>query len=124
MLFASVEKIEDGDQNWHGIGGIYLHGKVEDFFGYDIVAVAKDDLDELRAASNEGRGGVECQGFIKSLPPLSFTSSDTSQSDTSQGFKETVQRYVVIVIAMVVVFIIGHAIIELIKNTANTVAGN
>jgi hypothetical protein len=61
MLFASVTKIEDGDQKWHGIGGIYLHGKVEDFFGYDIVAVAKDDLDELRAASNEGRGGVECQ---------------------------------------------------------------
>ena len=66
----------------------------------------------------------EYDSFIKSLPPLSFTSSDTSQSDTSQGFKETVQRYVVIVIAMVVVFIIGHAIIELIKNTANTVAGN
>ena len=50
MLFASVEKIEDGDQKWHGIGGIYLHGKVEDFFSYDIVAVAKDDLEELKAA--------------------------------------------------------------------------
>lgn len=50
MLFASVEKIEDGDQKWHGIGGIYLHGKVEDFFGYDIVAVAKDDLEELKNA--------------------------------------------------------------------------
>lgn len=61
MLFASVEKTEDGDQKWHGIGGIYLHGKVEDFFGYDIVVVAKDDLGELRAASNEGRDGVECQ---------------------------------------------------------------
>lgn len=61
MLFASVEKIEDGDQKWHGIGGIYLHGKVEDFFGYDIVAVAKDDLEELQIASKEGRDGVECQ---------------------------------------------------------------
>lgn len=61
MLFASVEKIKDGDQKWHGIGGIYLHGKVEDFFGYDIVAVVKDDLGELRAASKEGRDGVECQ---------------------------------------------------------------
>ena len=61
MLFASVEKTEDGDQKWHGIGGIYLHGKVEDFFGYDIVVVAKDDLEELRTASNEGRDGVECQ---------------------------------------------------------------
>jgi hypothetical protein len=61
MLFASVEKIEDGDQKWHGIGGLYLHGKVEDFFGYDIVAVAKDDLEELQTASKEGRGGVECQ---------------------------------------------------------------
>ena len=61
MLFASVEKIEDGDQKWHGIGGIYLHGKVEDFFGYDIVAVAKDDLEELQTASKEGRDGVECQ---------------------------------------------------------------
>jgi hypothetical protein len=50
MLFASVEKIEDGDQKWHGIGGLYLHGKVEDFFGYDIVAVAKDDLEELKNA--------------------------------------------------------------------------
>ena len=61
MLFASVEKIEDGDQKWHGIGGIYLHGKVEDFFGYDIVAVAKDDLEELQTAAKEGRDGVECQ---------------------------------------------------------------
>ena len=61
MLFASVEKIEDGDQKWHGIGGIYLHGKVEDFFGYDIVAVATDDLDELQTAAKEGRDGVECQ---------------------------------------------------------------
>ena len=61
MLFASVEKIEDGDQKWHGIGGLYLHGKVEDFFGYDIVAVAKDDLEELQTASKEGRDGVECQ---------------------------------------------------------------
>ena len=61
MRFASVEKIEDGDQKWHDIGGIYLHGKVEDFFGYDIVAVAKDDLEELQAASTEGRDGVECQ---------------------------------------------------------------
>ena len=25
------------------------------------MAVAKDDLDEFRAASNEGRSGVECQ---------------------------------------------------------------
>lgn len=61
MLFASVEKIKDGDQKWHDIGGIYLHGKVEDFFGYDIVAVAKDDLEELQTASKEGRDGVECQ---------------------------------------------------------------
>ena len=61
MLFASVEKIKDGDQKWRGIGGIYLHGKVEDFFGYDIVVVAKDDLEELRTASKEGRDGVECQ---------------------------------------------------------------
>ena len=61
MLFASVEKTEDGDSKWHGIGGIYLHGKVEDFFGYDIVVVAKDDLEELRTASKEGRDGVECQ---------------------------------------------------------------
>ena len=61
MLFASVEKTEDVDQKWHGIGGIYLHGKVEDFFGYDIVVVAKDDLEELRTASKEGRDGVECQ---------------------------------------------------------------
>ena len=61
MLFASVTKIEDGDQKWHGIGGIYLHGKVEDFFGYDIVAVSKDDLEELQTASKEGRDGVECQ---------------------------------------------------------------
>ena len=61
MLFASVEKIEDGDQKWHDIGGIYLHGKVEDFFGYDIVAVATDDLDELQTAAKEGRDGVECQ---------------------------------------------------------------
>lgn len=61
MLFASVENIKDGDQKWHGIGGIYLHGKVEDFFGYDIVAVAKDDLEELQTASKEGRDGVECQ---------------------------------------------------------------
>ena len=61
MLFASVEKIEDGDKRWHGIGGLYLHGKVEDFFGYDIVAVAKDDLEELQTASKEGRDGVECQ---------------------------------------------------------------
>jgi hypothetical protein len=50
MRFASVEKIEDCYQKWHGIGGIYLHGKVEDFFGYDIVAVAKDDLEELKNA--------------------------------------------------------------------------
>lgn len=61
MLFASVEKIEDDDQKWHGIGGIYLHGKVEDFFGYDIVAVAKGDLEELQTASKEGRDGVECR---------------------------------------------------------------
>lgn len=61
MRFASVEKTEDGDQKWHGIGGIYLHGKVEEFFGYDIVAVAKDDLEELQTASKEGRDGVECQ---------------------------------------------------------------
>jgi len=61
MLFASVEKIKDGDPKWHGIGGIYLHGKVEDFFGYDIVAVATDDLAELQTASKEGRDGVECQ---------------------------------------------------------------
>lgn len=61
MLFASVEKIEDSYQKWHGIGGIYLHGKVEEFFGYDIVAVAKDDLEELQTASKEGRDGVECQ---------------------------------------------------------------
>lgn len=61
MLFASVEKIEDGDKRWHGIGGLYLDGKVEDFFGYDIVAVSKDDLDELKTASKEGRDGVECQ---------------------------------------------------------------
>ena len=60
MLFTSIEKIEDGDPKWHGIGGIYLHGKVEDFFGYDIVAVAKDDLEELQTASKEGRDGVEC----------------------------------------------------------------
>ena len=61
MRFASVEKIEDGDQKWHGIGGIYLSGKVEDFFGYDIVAVAKDDLEELKTATKEGRDGIECQ---------------------------------------------------------------
>ena len=61
MLFGSVEKIEGGDQKWHGIGGIYLDGKVEDFFGYDIVAVSKADLDELKTASKEGRDGVECQ---------------------------------------------------------------
>ena len=61
MLFASVEKIEDGDQKWHGIDGIYLHGKVEDFFGYGIVVVAKDDLEELQTASKEGRDGVECR---------------------------------------------------------------
>ena len=61
MLFASVEKIKDGDQKWHDIGGIYLHGKVEEFFGYDIVAVAKDDLEELQTASKEGRDGVECR---------------------------------------------------------------
>ena len=61
MLFASVEKIEDCDPKWNGIGGLYLHGKVEDFFGYDIVAVAKDDLEELQTASKEGRDGVECQ---------------------------------------------------------------
>lgn len=61
MLFASVEKIEDGDQKWHSIGGIYLHGKVEDFFGYDIVSVAMNDLDELQTASKEGRDGVECR---------------------------------------------------------------
>lgn len=61
MLFASVENIKDGDQKWHGIGGIYLHGKVEDFFGYDIVAVSKDDLEELQTAAKEGRDGVECQ---------------------------------------------------------------
>ena len=61
MLFASVEKIEDSDPKWHGISGIYFHGKVEDFFGYDIVAVAKDDLEELKTAFKEGRDGVECQ---------------------------------------------------------------
>ena len=61
MLFASVEKIKDGDQKWHGIGGLYLHGNVEDFFGYDIVAVAKDDFEELQTASKEGCDGVECQ---------------------------------------------------------------
>lgn len=61
MLFASVEKIEDGNPKWHDIGGIYLHGKVEEFFGYDIVAVAKDSLEELQTASKEGRDGVECQ---------------------------------------------------------------
>lgn len=61
MLFASVEKIEDSDPKWVGIGGIYLHGKVEEFFGYDIVAVDKDDLEELQTASKEGRDGVECQ---------------------------------------------------------------
>lgn len=61
MLFASVTKIEDGDPKWHGIVGLYLHGKVEDFFGYDIVAVSKDDLEELQTASKEGRDGVECQ---------------------------------------------------------------
>lgn len=61
MLFASVTKIEDGDKKWNGIGGIYLHGKVEDFFGYDIVAVVKDDLEELQTAAKEGRDGVECQ---------------------------------------------------------------
>ena len=61
MLFASVEKIEDGDNKWAGVGGIYLHGKIEDFFGYDIVAVAKDDLEELQTVSKEGRDGVECR---------------------------------------------------------------
>ena len=61
MLFASVEKIKDGDPKWHGIGGIYLHGKIEDFFGYDIVSVATDDAEELRVIAKEGRGGVECQ---------------------------------------------------------------
>ena len=59
MLFASVEKIEDGDPKWNGIGGIYLHGKVEDFFGYDIVAVSKDDLEELQTASEALVNGFE-----------------------------------------------------------------
>lgn len=61
MLFASVENIEDGDNKWAGVGGIYLHGKIEDFFGYDIVSVATDDAEELQTASKEGRAGVECQ---------------------------------------------------------------
>lgn len=61
MLFASVVKIEDDDPKWLGVGGIYIHGKVEDFFAYDIVAVAKDDLEEFQAAYKEGRDGIECQ---------------------------------------------------------------
>lgn len=61
MLFASVAKIEDDDPKWVGVGGIYIHGKVEDFFAYDIVAVAKDDLEEFQAAYKEGRDGIECQ---------------------------------------------------------------
>ena len=62
MKFASVETIkkEDADK-WHGIGGLYLHGKVEEHFGYDIVAVSVDDYEELRTASEEGRDGVECE---------------------------------------------------------------
>lgn len=60
MLFNCETKVNN-NQLWKVVGGIYLHGKVEDFFGYDIVAVVKDDLGELRAASKEGRDGVECQ---------------------------------------------------------------
>ena len=60
MRFASVTTTEDGDNKWAGVSGIYLHGKIEDFFGYDIVDVAKDDLEELQTASKEGRDGVEC----------------------------------------------------------------
>ena len=89
MLFASVEKIEDGDHKWHGIGGIYLHGKVEDFFGYDIVAVAKDDLDELQTASKEGRDGVECQvgGYQgKTLLFVWKSEQDLFQAEFYRGF--------------------------------------
>jgi hypothetical protein len=60
MLFNSETKIID-NQLWKIVCGIYFHGAVEEHFGYDIVAVAKDDLDELQTASKEGRDGVECQ---------------------------------------------------------------
>ena len=60
MLFNCETKVNN-NQLWKVVGGIYLHGKVEDFFGYDIVAVAKDDLEELQTAAKEGRDGVECQ---------------------------------------------------------------
>ena len=49
MLFNCENKVNN-NQLWKVVGGIYLHGKVEDFFGYDIVAVAKDDLEELKNA--------------------------------------------------------------------------
>ena len=60
MLFNCETKVNN-NQLWKVVDGIYLHGKVEDFFGYDIAVVAKDDLEELRTASKEGRDGVECQ---------------------------------------------------------------
>ena len=89
MRFASVEKTEDGDQKWHGIGGIYLHGKVEEFFGYDIVAVAKDDLEELQTASKEGRDGVECQVDGYRGTPLLFvwkSEQDIFPAEFYRGF--------------------------------------
>ena len=89
MLFASVTKIEDGDQKWHGIDGIYLHGKVEDFFGYDIVTVAKDDADELQAIAKEGRDGVECQvdGYPgKTMLFVWKTEQDIFPSEFYRGF--------------------------------------
>jgi len=61
MRFASVTTTDDGDNKWAGVSGIYLHGKIEDFFGYDIVDVATDDADELQVIAKEGRDGVECQ---------------------------------------------------------------
>lgn len=49
------------ESKWHVLGGVYLHGHLEDYFGFDVVEVYPDTLKEFEKSEPTCYEGVEVE---------------------------------------------------------------
>lgn len=61
MIRFCSDTMIDSSPSWTFLNGVYLHGKVEGAFDYDLVRVATDELEDFLDSEETGCDGVECE---------------------------------------------------------------
>lgn len=59
MRFSAVNKDNDDQPGYIMLNGVYLHGTLESFFGFDLVNIREEDLKEFIDGETDGFEGVE-----------------------------------------------------------------